>query len=328
MIHDIAPSRGFLTVLRVTLREFLDRLLSLSFKTSKSVFFPLTTSNAMQQILLSTSDFAAAIGVSESSVRRMADSGELQIHRTRGGHRRIPATEAIRYVRENNVTIVRPDLLGIDEAVNQFADDDFGANLTAALTDGHARSVIGLMQAMYAHGLSIAEICDGPIHQAMTSIGNFWPDKRAIFIEHRATILCVLALCQIRLSIPDPDANAPTAMGAAPDGDPFLLPSLMVSLVLHECGFDETNLGPNTPIDVLTDVVGDEKPSIVWLAMTNAIRSRVQDREISRLATVITQYGGTFLIGGRSAGTFEGEGAVRCGTMKELSNLAIEVINR
>ncbi len=282
----------------------------------------------MQQILLSTSEFAAAIGVSESSVRRMADSGELQIHRTRGGHRRIPATEAIRYVRENNLTIVRPDLLGIDEAVNQFADDDFGAKLTAALTDGHARAVIGLMQAMYAHGLSIAEICDGPIHQAMTSIGNFWPDKRAIFVEHRATILCVRALCQIRLSIPDPDANAPTAIGAAPDGDPYLLPSLMVSLVLHECGFDETNLGPNTPIDVLTDVVGDEKPSIVWLAMTNAIRSRIQDREISRLATVIAQYGGTFLIGGRSAGTFEGEGAVRCETMTELGNLAIEVINR
>ena len=94
----------------------------------------------MQQILLSTSEFAAAIGVSESSVRRMADSGELQIHRTRGGHRRIPATEAIRYVRENNVTIVRPDLLGIDETINQFADDDFGAKLTAALTDGHARA--------------------------------------------------------------------------------------------------------------------------------------------------------------------------------------------
>lgn len=184
------------------------------------------------------------------------------------------------------------------------------------------------MQAMYVHGLSIAEICDGPIHQAMTSIGDFWPAKRAIFIEHRATILCVRALCQIRLSIPDPDANAPTAIGAAPDGDPYLLPTLMVSLVLHESGFDETNLGPNTPIDVLTDVVEDEKPSIVWLAMTNATRSRVQDREISRLSTATTEYGGTFLIGGRSANTIEVEGAVRCGSMLELGKLATEVIKR
>ncbi len=52
------------------------------------------------QRMLSTSDFAAAIGISESSVRRLADSGDLEIHRTRGGHRRIPVSEAIRYVRE------------------------------------------------------------------------------------------------------------------------------------------------------------------------------------------------------------------------------------
>jgi MerR family transcriptional regulator, light-induced transcriptional regulator len=174
----------------------------------------------MQQILLSTSEFAAAIGVSESSVRRMADSGELLIHRTRGGHRRIPAAEAIRYVRENDATIVRPDLLGLVEGLDKLPSQDHGARLIHALSEGHAKSVIGLMQAMYASGMPIAEICDGPIHQAMTAIGNSWPhDKRAIFVEHRATLLCVRALCQIRLSLTDPNGNAPTAMGAAPTDD-------------------------------------------------------------------------------------------------------------
>ena len=73
--------------------------------------------------MLSTSEFAAAIGVSESSVRRLADSGELHIHRTRGGHRRIPAAEAVRYVRENNATIVRPDLLGLVDGI--ATSDDY-----------------------------------------------------------------------------------------------------------------------------------------------------------------------------------------------------------
>ncbi len=59
---------------------------------------------------------------------------------------------------------------------------------------------------------------------------------------------------------------APTAMGGAPQDDSYLLPSLMVSLVLHDCGYDETNLGPNTPIDVLTDSVEDEHPNIVWFS--------------------------------------------------------------
>ena len=46
------------------------------------------------------------------------------------------------------------------------------------------------MQAMYASGMPVAEIWDGPIHQAMTAIGNSWPhDKRAIIVEHRAPML-------------------------------------------------------------------------------------------------------------------------------------------
>ena len=274
--------------------------------------------------MLSTSDFAAAIGMSESSVRRLADSGELEIHRTRGGHRRIPVAEAIRYVRETGTRVLRPDVLGLiesDDISNKKSDSD---RLLEALHDGHASVVIGVMQSMYASGHSIAQICDGPIRDAMIAIGNRWPsDKKSIFIEHRATLLCVRALCQIRMAIPDPDDGAPTAMGAAPQDDPYLLPSLMVSLVLHDCGFDETNLGPNTPIDVLTDSVEDEKPAIVWMALTNPVRSRHQNREIDRLSATIKNYGGTFLIGGKNADSYEGENVERCGTMSELNRRAI-----
>ena len=107
-------------------------------------------------------------------------------------------------------------------------------------------------------------------------------------------------------------------MGAAPQDDPYLLPSLMASLVLHECGFDEVNLGPNTPIDVLSDSVEDEKPQVVWLAITNPIRSRTHHREIENLANIVTGYGGIFLIGGRNANTYTGPGAQQCGSMNEL----------
>ncbi len=184
--------------------------------------------------------------------------------------------------------------------------------------------MIGVMQSMYASGHSIAAICDGPIRDAMIAIGNRWPnDKKSIFIEHRATLLCVRALCQIRLAIPDPDEGAPTAMGAAPQDDPYLLPSLMVSLVLHDCGYEETNLGPNTPLDVLTDSVEDEKPAIVWLAITNPVRSRHQNREIDELAATVRGYGGTFLIGGKNASSYESQDVERCGTMRELSRRAV-----
>jgi excisionase family DNA binding protein len=277
--------------------------------------------------MLSTAEFAAAIGVSESSVRRMADAGELNIHRTRGGHRRIPASEAVRYVREHKVSILRPDLLGLVGKDNSSTGGDFADQLLSAFTSGHAKSVIGLMQTMYMQGMSIASMCDGPIHAALQAIGDRWPrDKKAIFIEHRATLLCVRALCQIRMSMLEPDEGAPTAMGAAPADDPYLLPSLMVSLVLHDCGFDETNLGPNTPLDVLCDSVEDEQPSLVWVAVTNPIRSRNYHRELENLAAAVKAYGGLLLIGGRSAETYEGSDAVLCSSMTELQQRAQELV--
>ena len=49
--------------------------------------------------VVSTSEFAEAIGISESSARRLADSGEIRIQSAQGGHRKIPVSEAIRYVR-------------------------------------------------------------------------------------------------------------------------------------------------------------------------------------------------------------------------------------
>ncbi len=273
--------------------------------------------------MLSTSDFGAAVGISEATVRRLADGGDLEIHRTRGGHRRIPVAEAIRYVRETGATVIRPELLGLITSGEQVSGESDAAQLFESLSNGNASQVIGVMRAMYASGNSIAQICDGPIHDAMLKIGEQWPhDKRSIFIEHRATVLCIRALCQIRVAIADPEKDAPTAIGAAPQDDPYLLPTIMASLVLHDCGYDETNLGANTPIDVLTDSVEVDRPDLVWLAITNPIRSRQQTREIDELAKIIYDYGGKFLIGGRHAKTYDSSLVQPCSTMTDLNDKA------
>ena len=53
-----------------------------------------------------------ALGVSESSVKRWADQGEIVTHRTSGGHRRIALAEAIRFIRESGLPVVDPGILG------------------------------------------------------------------------------------------------------------------------------------------------------------------------------------------------------------------------
>ncbi|XZE19103.1 excisionase family DNA-binding protein [Pirellulaceae bacterium SH449] len=251
---------------------------------------------------LSTSEFAKALGVSDSSVRRMADAGDLEIHRTRGGHRRIPISEAVRYIRETRAKVYHPELLGLEIAPQELDPVSTNSKMLEVLEAGHATAVIGLLQSLYASGMNIAEICDGPIFSAMKQIGDRWPhDKRAIFVEHRATILCCRALNQLRLSIPDPDEDAPKAIGAAMSGDMYLMPTLIVSLMLHEIGFNDINLGPNTPLDVLADAVIDERPKLVWLSVAEPIRSKSQISEAIKLAEVANHHAATMVIGGRHA---------------------------
>ena len=255
---------------------------------------------------LSTSDFAKALGISESSVRRMTDAGELQIHRTRGGHRRIPVPEAIRYVRETKSRIEKPELFGLTETPSDGSTESAESHMLAVLRGGHAASVTSLMQSLYAGGMSIAEICDKPVFYAMQQIGNAWPhDKKAIFIEHRAMVLCCRALNQLRLSISEPELEAPQAIGGSMSGDIYLLPTLMASLVLYDLGFNETNLGPNLPLDVLTDCVQDERPALVWLAISEPLRSRTQLQEVVKLAEAAKLLGTLFIVGGRHARDLE-----------------------
>lgn len=276
---------------------------------------------------LSTSEFAKALGISDSSVRRLADAGELEIQRTRGGHRRIPVAEAVRYVRASGVSVERPELLGLAIYHAEVHSDDVNEQMLAVLEGGKASSVIGLMQTLYAGGMSIDALCDGPILYAMQRIGERWPaDKKAIFIEHRATVLCARSLNQLRLSIPEPDEDAPEAIGAAMQGDVYLLPTLMTSLVLHEAGFNETNLGPNTPLDVLADAIEDEQPELTWLCIAEPIRSRTQQYEIEKLALAASHHGSQLVIGGRCAADLQVSTEVLwtiCKTMGDLKRLVL-----
>ncbi|XZE51593.1 excisionase family DNA-binding protein [Planctomycetaceae bacterium SH139] len=288
------------------------------------------------QRTLSTSQFAKAIGVSDSSVRRMADSGELQIHRTQGGHRRIPLTEAVRYVRETRSQVVRPELLGIDSAPAQTPPASAAEEMLFVLEQGKAKAVTSLLQSLYASGMTITGLCDGPIAYAMRTIGDRWQhDKKAIFIEHRATILVARGLHQLRMSIPEPEEDAPKAIGSAMTGDFYLLPTLIASLVLHDCGFQETNLGPNTPLDVLADAVVDERPQLIWLSVNESVRSRTQQLEVLKLAEIAASYGTAFVIGGRHAMelTTNGDqeldaepGWIRCRTMADLERVALRFV--
>jgi len=218
---------------------------------------------------LSPRELGQAIGVSESSLKRWADEGRLEVARTAGGHRRIHLSEAVRFVRASGLQVVKPQMLGLaDLAEASGAAGEETAALQEALIEGNGPRIRGIILSMYLAGMSVAELCDGPIVTAMQHIGTLWEHNHdGVFIEHRATDLCMAALNQLRTLIPPPVESAPVAVGGCTEGDPYALASLMAATVLASDGWREMNLGANTPDDALIAAARSSEARLAWLGV-------------------------------------------------------------
>jgi hypothetical protein len=99
--------------------------------------------------------------------------------------------------------------------------------------------------------------------------------------------------------VPIPPTDATRAVGGAPSGDPYILPSLAASIVLASVGVRATNLGPETPIETLRHAVDDLAPQILWVsASVSADPSKLRD-DIVGLADGALARGCSVIVGGR-----------------------------
>lgn len=273
--------------------------------------------------LLSPRELADALGVSESSLKRWVDAGKITAARTDGGHRRISLPEAVRFIRETGAPLARPELLDMPDvaavqatALGPRGDDAF----RRYLLEGDVAAARGWLLARYLSGQSIAELCDGPVREAMHRIGELWAhDPEGIFLEHRATDACLQALAPLRATF-EPPARAPFAVGGAPEDDPYLLPTFMAAMVVAAAGLRAVNLGPDTPVGALDRAVAHHAPALVWLSVSSPVpaeRAKELERWIATLPPATT-----VVVGGRHGLDLHAKRAHAVETMSELSALA------
>jgi MerR family transcriptional regulator, light-induced transcriptional regulator len=269
--------------------------------------------------VLSPKEVAAAVGVSESSLKRWADDGRINVYRTVGGHRRISLQEAVRFARAENLPVVRPEVLGLPEIgrirdLNGESRADATELLGDALKGGRSEEARAIIVDLYLAGESVAHICDETVRRAMHDVGEIWKHApEGIAIEHRATDICIQALNVLRHLIESPTPRDPSrgagddrvadvdqAIGGAPGGDPYLLPSLMLACVVADHGMNAINLGPNTPLETLELAARQHRPRLLWLSCSaeDAVPSR---RDLDRLAATAAETGSELVVGGRFA---------------------------
>lgn len=262
----------------------------------------------------SPKEVANALGVGESSVKRWCDAGSIQAAKTSGGHRRITLDAVLRYVRDSKFRLVDPAAIGLAEipplpqpltvsrseeerqSVCEVASpvslDPQQQRFAEGLAAGDESVCREVLLAHYAECGSATQTAEHLINPAMAEIGAAWDCQGLeIYQERRACGIADRLIMELRARVIERTqhllVNAPRAVGCAPAGDPYTLPTALVELALRETGWDACNHGNNLPLDSLLKAVNDSAASLVWVSISYvADRAGLVDR-FNRLADAL-----------------------------------------
>ncbi|WP_166822294.1 helix-turn-helix domain-containing protein [Thalassoroseus pseudoceratinae] len=214
---------------------------------------------------------AQAIGVSESSLKRWCDRGVIETVRTAGGHRRLPRSAVLSFIRENGHELADPQVLGLPKNGGQgtrvatSARGDF-MNALVAGQEEYARQVIW---DLYLGGHSLVQIFDDVIAPAMSDIGKQWDCGDVAVYQERLGVQIVLRILhEFRQSLPPVDTGN-LAIGGTAEGDQYVLPTTMVELTLRTRGLRACSLGTSLPFESLCDAIKTHDPVLFWLSVSH-----------------------------------------------------------
>lgn len=259
-----------------------------------------------QTPLLSTQQVSDILNVSSSTVKRWVDEGRLQAVKTIGGHRKIHACELLRVVREqhwNHVNLAPiEELLGAQS--QKFSIDQTASLFHQTLCKGDQEQVRKILLDCYHGGMPLNEIGDRIIFPAMNQLGIDWSRGQVdIFSEHRSTQGVLATLIEIRRHLIEtvrPPDNAPLAIGGGPEKDHYILANLLVELVFLQSQWRAINIGPNTPVSSMEQVVREKAPKTVWISASHLAEPEIFTKQMKALRHVVEQSGGELLIGGQA----------------------------
>ncbi|MEM7476708.1 MAG: helix-turn-helix domain-containing protein [Planctomycetota bacterium] len=221
---------------------------------------------------LTTRQVAAALSVSESSVKRWCDSGDIPTERTVGGHRRIPLAGLLEFLERTNRRVVSPLIPPVEakptrQVPPKSRQDVSTERFLEALVGGDEDAARRILTIAYAQQESFAWLADEYIAKSMVQVGDLWDcGSLNIYQERHGCEICSRLIYEMGRLLPDPPLNAPLALGGTPTGDLYSLPSQIVQMVFKESGWRALNLGTNLPLPSIVAAAEQHKPKMVWLS--------------------------------------------------------------
>jgi len=253
----------------------------------------------MASASLTTKDVARLLQISEATVKRWADSGALRPDKTVGGHRRF-SIHAIAKLRREHAQSKRKDSSQRlrSKPANPLASSQA---LLETLLAGEDAAASSALISSYLHGHSLIAICDTLITEAMHLVGDLWMQGEiSVADEHLATRVMLTAVQQLRGVIAASDPNGLSAICCGIEGDLHELPLHLAEIILESEGWSVTNLGPNTPLFSLREMVAQKRPQVVCVSarmIADLDRSVV---EFAQLKKLLSKLNAQLVLGGEA----------------------------
>ena len=255
----------------------------------------------MAAATLTTREVAKLLLVSEATVKRWADDGLLLPKKTAGGHRRFSIQSVALFRREQSLgpaaqssaKRVRKKLVpGKMPSAESFGDlllNENEAEATAQLIDAYLRD----------HAL--ATLFDTTITNAMHRVGDLWFNGAiTIADEHLATRVMLSALQKLRGIVVPGQATGLKAVCCGLEGDLHELPIHLAEIIFESEGWDTSNLGPNTPLFTLRDMVAQKKPDLVCVSARSIVDLDRATTEYAQFRKTMEKINGATVLGGEA----------------------------
>lgn len=269
---------------------------------------------------LTSREAARALGVSEASVKRWADSGLLPMEKTAGGHRRF-RPEDVAAVRRAGLGEGESRAVGKSLATHRAPHARAEVKLTrgrvsalveetfAALTDGRDEDLSALVVNLHLHGQTAGAIADRFLCPAMRRVGDLWhAGQLTVAQEHVATRTAADALASLQNASARAGERRQLALCCSVEEDFHALPVRLAAVTLEAAGFEVFDVGMSTPFFALTETLERFRPRLVCVSSTQLVSLERAAREYADFHRAARRRGAAVVLGGAG---FSDEGVRR-----------------
>ncbi|HWS85515.1 MAG TPA: B12-binding domain-containing protein [Pyrinomonadaceae bacterium] len=241
--------------------------------------------------------------VSEATIKRWADTGQLKSSRTVGGHRRFPLAEVMRFQTERGLGAAT---VGASVATataasksERFEPEQAAEQFFQAVRRGHAGEATALLLEAHMLGAGLDLIFDEVVAPSLHRVGDLWyGEKMSVAEEHLASSTAARAVESLAASTRRAGAKAGAAVCCAAEEEMHTLPVLCAQAVLEGAGWDVRNLGGHTPFFALAEYVERQRPALVCVSATLQRELEHNARDYAQLSSAARACGARVVLGG------------------------------